>query len=40
MRSVDEVAVPSGAEPLVVVSFSTSDRGQVPLLRRRIEALA
>jgi len=40
LRRVDEVAVSSGAEPLVVVSFSTSDQGQVPLLQRCIDALA
>jgi UDP:flavonoid glycosyltransferase YjiC (YdhE family) len=40
LRSVDEAALSSGAEPLVVVSFSTSDQGQVPLLQRCIDALA
>lgn len=32
-------AVPEGSDPLVVVSLSTSDQAQLPVLRRLVEAL-
>ena len=36
----DELDVDDGREPLILVSFSTSDQAQVPVLQRCIDALA
>lgn len=35
-----DVELPSGTDPLVVVSFSTADMGQLPVLQRIVDALA
>jgi MGT family glycosyltransferase len=39
MRRADTIALQEDGRPLVVVSLSTSDQGQLPLLQRIIEAL-
>ena len=40
MQQADDVDLDDGREPLVLVSFSTSDQEQVPVLQRCIDALA
>ena len=40
MQQADAVDLDDGREPLVLVSFSTSDQAQVPVLQRCIDALA
>ena len=39
-REIDEVDVHDGAEPLVLVSLSTSEQGQADLLQRCVDAVA
>jgi UDP:flavonoid glycosyltransferase YjiC (YdhE family) len=39
-REIDDVDLTDGATPLVLVSLSTSEQGQLPLLRRIVDAVA
>jgi len=39
-RQIDDIDIPSGSTPLVLVSLSTSEQGQADLLQRCVDAVA